>query len=80
MNKLLKWYCPSTPDPFFESQGFPNIEDTYKTQNGGRLPKEGELYRNEYLANTYQKIAVGGRDVFYKGEIAKTIEKFIKEH
>ena len=78
LTELIAWYMHRTV-PFFESQGFPNIEDTYKTQNGGRLPKEGELYRNEYLANTYQKIAVGGRDAFYKGEIAKTIEKFIKE-
>ena len=65
--------------PFFESKGFPNIEDTYKNQNGGKLPSEGEIYKNVYLANTYKKIAEGGRDVFYKGEIAKTIGKFIKE-
>ena len=64
---------------FFESKGFPNINDTYKSQNGGKLPKEGEIYKNNYLANTYQKIAKEGRDIFYKGEIAKTIGKFIKE-
>ena len=65
--------------PFYESKGFPNINDTYKSQNGGKLPKEGEIYKNNYLANTYEKIAKQGRDIFYKGEIAKTIGKFIKK-
>ena len=78
LTELIAWYMHRTV-PFFESKGFPNIEDTYKNQNGGKLPNEGEIYKNVYLANTYKKIAVRGRDVFYKGEIAKTIGKFIKE-
>ena len=78
LTELIAWYMNRTV-PFFESKGFPNIEDTYKNQNGGKLPNEGEIYKNVYLANTYKKIAEGGRDVFYKGEIAKTIGKFIKE-
>lgn len=57
----------------------PNIEDTYMGQNNGKLPGEGELYKNPYLANTYRKMAQGGRDAFYKGEIAKTIADFIQE-
>tara|TARA_B100001758_G_C18402600_1_gene609947 strand:- start:1580 stop:2740 length:1161 start_codon:yes stop_codon:yes gene_type:complete len=65
--------------PFYESKGFPNIDDTYRKQNGGNLPKEGEVYKNHYLANTYQKLAEGGRDVFYKGDIARIISKFIKD-
>nr|WP_299388561.1 gamma-glutamyltransferase [Allomuricauda sp.] len=78
LTELIAWYMQRTI-PFFESKGFPNIEDTYKTQNGGKLPAEGEVYKNPYLANTYRKIAEGGRDAYYKGDIAKTIEKFIKE-
>ena len=78
LTELIAWYMHRTV-PFFESKGFPNIEDTYKNQNGGKLPNEGEIYKNVYLANTYKKIAEKGRDVFYKGEIAKTIGKFIKE-
>jgi gamma-glutamyltranspeptidase/glutathione hydrolase len=78
LTELIAWYMQRTV-PFFESKGFPNIEDTYKTQNGGELPNEGEIYKNPYLANTYRKIAEGGRDAFYKGSIAKTIGKFIKE-
>lgn len=78
LTELIAWYMHRTV-PFFESKGFPNIEDTYKNQNGGKLPNEGEIYKNVYLANTYKKIAERGRDVFYKGEIAETIGKFIKE-
>ena len=78
LTELIAWYIQRTV-PFFEAKGFPNIEDTYKTQNGGKLPNEGEIYKNPYLANTYRKIAEGGRDAFYKGDIAKTIGKFIKE-
>ena len=78
LTELIAWYMQRSI-PFFESKGFPNIEDTYKTQNGGKLPDEGEIYRNPYLASTYRKIAKGGRDAFYKGDIATTIGKFIKE-
>ncbi|MEO0528392.1 MAG: gamma-glutamyltransferase family protein, partial [Bacteroidota bacterium] len=78
LTELIAWYIQRTV-PFFESKGFPNIEDTYKTQNGGKLPNEGEIYKNPYLANTYRLIAESGRDAFYKGDIAKTISKFIKE-
>ena len=78
LTELIAWYMQRTI-PFFESKGFPNIEDTYKAQNGGKLPNEGEVYKNPYLANTYRKIAEGGRDAFYKGDIAKTVGKFIKE-
>ncbi len=78
LTELIAWYMQRTV-PFFESKGFPNIQDTYKSQNGGRLPNEGEVYKNPYLANTYRKIAQGGREAFYKGDIAKTIGKFIKE-
>ena len=78
LTELIAWYMQRTV-PFFESKGFPNIDDTYKKQNGGKLPDEGEIYKNPYLANTYKKIAEGGRDVFYKGDIANTIGTFIKE-
>jgi gamma-glutamyltranspeptidase/glutathione hydrolase len=46
---------------------------------GGRAPKKGEIFKNPRLADTYEKIAKGGRDVFYKGEMAKTIDAFMKE-
>ena len=45
----------------------------------GRAPEKGEVFENPYLASTLEKIANGGRDVFYKGEIAKTIDSFMKK-
>lgn len=56
---------------------FPNFKETYMPE--GKMPQKGEIFRNPYLANTYEKIAKGGRDAFYKGEIARTIESYIKK-
>jgi gamma-glutamyltranspeptidase/glutathione hydrolase len=46
---------------------------------GGRTPRKGEIFRNPRLADTYEKIAKGGRDAFYKGEIARRIAAYMKE-
>lgn len=63
----------------YERLGYPNIADTYIGQNGGQLPGEGEIYRNPYLGKTYRRLCEGGRDAFYKGEIAETIAEFVQE-
>jgi len=57
---------------------FPNFEETYMPD--GQMPDKGEIFRNPYLANTYETIAAEGRDEFYKGEIAKTIDEYIEEN
>ena len=44
----------------------------------GRPPREGEVFRNPALARTFGLIANGGRDAFYQGEIADTIERYFK--
>lgn len=59
--------------------GYKNIKDTYIDQNNGQLPGEGEIYRNPYLAETYRRIARGGREAFYKGEIAEVMSDFIQQ-
>jgi gamma-glutamyltranspeptidase/glutathione hydrolase len=41
-------------------------------------PKEGEIFKNPALADTYRKIAKGGADAFYKGPIAKAIDAYMK--
>lgn len=44
----------------------------------GRAPQKGEIFKNPNLANTLEKLAKEGRDVFYKGEIARTMDAFMK--
>jgi len=56
---------------------YPNISDVFMP--GGKAPGKGEIFKNPYLASTLEAIAEGGRDAFYKGEIAKTIDTFMKE-
>ncbi|MGQ0742658.1 MAG: gamma-glutamyltransferase [Alphaproteobacteria bacterium] len=44
----------------------------------GRTPKEGEIFENPDLARTYEKLGSGGRDAFYKGEIARTMDAYFR--
>jgi gamma-glutamyltranspeptidase / glutathione hydrolase len=78
LTQLIAWYMQQSI-PFFLESGYSNIHETYIMQNAGRLVDEGEIYTNQYLANTYKKIALEGRDAFYKGDIANTIADFIHE-
>ncbi|MEG8045003.1 gamma-glutamyltransferase family protein [Sphingomonas aerolata] len=44
----------------------------------GKGPAAGGVFRNPDLARTYRAIASGGRDAFYEGDIAQTIERYSK--
>lgn len=44
----------------------------------GKAPVEGQIFRNPDLAHTYGLLAKGGRDAYYKGAIAKTIDAYFK--
>lgn len=77
LSQLVAWYMNRSV-PLYQSKGFPNIKETYIDQNGGKLPAEGEIYKNPFLANTLRQIAKGGRNAFYKGKMAKTMADFIQ--
>jgi gamma-glutamyltranspeptidase/glutathione hydrolase len=46
----------------------------------GRAPRKGELWRNPNLANTLETLGREGRDVFYKGEIARRIDAYFRDN
>ena len=45
---------------------------------GGKAPTMGSVFRNPDLARTYRLIAGGGRDAFYRGEIAERIDRYFR--
>ncbi|RAO75728.1 gamma-glutamyltransferase [Dyella jiangningensis] len=53
-----------------------NARHTYLID--GHTPAEGEVFRNPDLARTLTIIAQGGRDAFYKGELARTMDAYFK--
>ncbi len=56
---------------------YPGFADTFMP--GGHVPKKGEVFKNPRLVNTLEAIAEGGRDVFYKGDIARRIDAYMTE-
>jgi gamma-glutamyltranspeptidase/glutathione hydrolase len=56
---------------------FPNVAEVFMP--GGKPPAKGDVFKNPSLANTLETIAEKGRDAFYKGEIARTIDRFMEE-
>lgn len=53
-----------------------NYKSTYLVD--GEYIKEGQIFKNPDLANTLRLIAKYGRDAFYKGQIADTIDAYFK--
>ncbi|MCH9694438.1 MAG: gamma-glutamyltransferase [Gammaproteobacteria bacterium] len=56
---------------------YPGFRETFMPT--GDVPVKGEMFRNPRLANTYAAIAEKGRDEFYKGDIAKSIDAYMAE-
>lgn len=56
-------------------KGYPNFAETYMP--GGKAPRAGEVFRNPALAATLERIGAQGRDVFYRGDIARVICEFL---
>jgi len=55
---------------------YPGFAETFLP--GGRAPVKGEVFRNPALARTLERIADGGRDAFYKGELAAVMDSFCR--
>jgi gamma-glutamyltranspeptidase / glutathione hydrolase len=56
---------------------YPGFTETYMPD--GHMPAKGDIFRNPRLADTLEQIAKGGRDAFYKGEIAQKIDAYMTE-
>ncbi len=74
VSELIAYYwdmsVPTRKDqPFFL--------ETFTTD--GKAPAKGEIWRNEPLARTLEKIAANGRDEFYRGDIARTIARTVQD-
>ncbi|MEW5719913.1 MAG: gamma-glutamyltransferase [Chloroflexota bacterium] len=61
-------------------------EDKLRTASGGQAllingtaPRAGEIFRNPGLARTFRAIAEGGKDAYYRGDIARAIAEVIQE-
>jgi gamma-glutamyltranspeptidase/glutathione hydrolase len=71
MNRAMANYA--RPD-----MGIEEIENARRTYASGDRARAGEIFRNPDLARTYRAIAAGGRDAFYEGGIARTVEAYFK--
>lgn len=56
---------------------YPHFAEVYMP--AGDPLKKGTIFKNPALASTYRRLAAGGRDAFYKGDMAKTIVDFLQE-
>jgi len=68
-------FGPSRFGPAHDSgmlEEYANAKKTYFSPT----PVEGSLFRNPDLANTLTTIAFSGRDAFYKGSIARTMDSY----
>jgi gamma-glutamyltranspeptidase / glutathione hydrolase len=57
-----------------------NARHTYliADERRGHTPDQGEIFKNPDLARTLTMITEGGRDAFYRGEIAHAIDAYFK--
>jgi len=56
----------------------PTASSTYLIN--GNAPRAGDIFRQKNLARTFRTLARGGRDAFYKGEIARAIVDYSQKN
>ncbi len=83
VTQLISYYWDRNMDIFqrrYEEgpwlEEFDNARATYLID--GHAPAEGEIFRNPDLANTFDILARDGRDAFYNGEIAQTVDTYMR--
>ena len=74
VSELIAYYMQRSVPKLEKFSGF---KESYMPN--GKAPIKGQIFKNKGLAVTYEKIATGGRDAFYKGDIARTIAAYMQE-
>ena len=74
VSEVVAYYWQMNVDRIGEYEGFADV-----FMPNGKAPTTGQIFKNPSLAATYEKIATGGRDAFYKGDIARIIGAYMKE-
>lgn len=75
ISELIAYYWKRNADLLAQ---YENFAATYMPK--GSAPGTGEIFANPALAATLEKIARGGRAAFYEGDIARTIEVYMKRN
>lgn len=70
--ELIAWYWERSVPVLSEWPGF--LE---QFTIDGRAPRAGEIWKNKYFADTLEILVEGGRDGFYKGELARRIADYM---
>jgi gamma-glutamyltranspeptidase/glutathione hydrolase len=84
LSQVIAYYWQGNVDAFRANSDLlpdDNWKETYLVEGEDgemRAPRHGEMFRNPDLANTLETIAEGGRDAFYEGEIAQTIDAYME--
>ncbi len=74
LSEVIAFYWKRSVVMFKEFENFQKLYNPY-----GKTLKKGDVFRNRELAKTYELIANYGRDVFYRGVIAKKIVEYSKK-
>lgn len=84
VTELIAAYWKGNMAAFEKNKGLieesDNARHTYLIPDaqGGHTPAQGEIFKNPDLARTLTLIGKDGRDAYYKGPIAKTIDAYMK--
>jgi gamma-glutamyltranspeptidase/glutathione hydrolase len=79
MSQVIAYYWARNFTAFEKSKDIEELDNAKRTYLvNGNPPKEGEIFKNPDLARTYEMLVAGGRDAYYKGDIARTIDAYFK--